>query len=244
METLEPSIPLRMRIAPYKNSIFVGVLALLLVMVFVIKLGNKTHKNEADFVSATNAFVKWEQVLDTNNDELRNLATIMKKHPELKAEYEAKLAQDFIAMQESNKAREFGSSVIQRTNQPYYSDYAKASLLVSEGKFLEALEQALYLKKQMLEDEAFWTKSQGVKNYGSGLFAFNLMRIATLYQELGMKDRELEAWSELKAFAGWNGAQKDVRIKQEGFQSLLNHFTVQDMTLLDYISAREAELTR
>lgn len=242
MDTLEPSIPLRMRLAPYKNAIFVGVIALLLVMVFVIKLGNKKHKHEADFVSATNSFVKWEQVLDSNNDELKNLATLMKRHPELKAEYEAKLAQDFIAVQESKKAREFGSKVIERTNQPYYSDYAQASLLLSEGKFEEALEQALYLKRQMLEDEAFWEKAQGVKNYGSGLFAFNLMRIATLYQELGMKDRELEAWRELKAFAGWNAPQKDARIKQEGFQSLLNHFTVQDMTLLDYISAREAEL--
>jgi len=109
MDTLEPSIPLRMRLAPYKNAIFVGVIALLLVMFFVIKLGNKKHKHEADFVSATNSFVKWEQVLDSNNDELKNLATLMKRHPELKAEYEAKLAQDFIAVQESKKAREFGS---------------------------------------------------------------------------------------------------------------------------------------
>ena len=167
----------------------------------------------------------------------------MKKHPELKAEYEAKLAQDFIAVQESKKAREFGNKVIERTNQPYYRDYAQTSLLLSEQKFEDALEQALCLKRQMLADEAFWEKGQKTKGYGSGLFAFNLMRIATLYQELGMKDRELEAWRDLKAFAGWNAPQKDVRIGQEGFQSLLHHFTVQDMTLLDYISAREAELT-
>ena len=244
MDTLEPSIPLRLRLAPYKNSIFVGVLALLLVMVFVIKLGNKKHKHEADFVSATNSFAKWEQVLDSNHDELKNLATLMKKHPELNAEYEGKLAQDFISVQESKKAREFGSKAIQRTSQPYYSDYAKGSLLLSERKFESALEQALLLKRQMLEDDAFWEKGHRVKGYGSALFAFNLMRIATLYQELGMNDRELEAWRELKAFAGWSAPQKDKRIGQEGFQSLLHHFTVQDMTLLDYISAREAELAR
>jgi len=243
MDIEEPSIPLRLRIAPYKNSIYVGVLCLLLVTVFAIKMGNKKHKNEADFVSATNAFVKWEQVLDKEHDELQNLASLMKKHPELKAEYEAKLAQTFIAIQEDKKAREFGSQVIQRTDQPYYRDYAQGSLLVSERKFAEALEMALYLKKQMLADEGFWERSQGVKSYGSGLFAFNLMRIATLYQEMGMQERELEAWNELKSYAGWSLPQKDKRIGKEGFQSLLSHFSVQDITLLDYISAREAELS-
>lgn len=242
MEIEEPSLPLSLRIAPYKNTIYVGILCLILATTFLLKIGGRKHRHEADFVSATNAFTKWEQVLDKQHDELRNLTAMMKKHPELNAQYEAALAQDFIAIQEGQQAKEYGEKVIQRTNQPYFKDYAEGSLLLSQGAYREALEKALYLKKQMLEDDAFWEKGSGAKHFGSGLFAFNLVRIATLYQELGMSERELEAWHELKAYAGFGGAQKDTRISAEGFQSLLNHFSVQDITLLDYIAAREKEL--
>lgn len=244
MDANQPSLPLSMRLAPYKNYIFIGLFCLLLIIAFSMKIGGRKHRHEADYVSATNSLVKWEEVLDKEHDELKNLTALMKKHPELEAQYDAVLAQDFIAVRESKKALEYGEKAIKRTNQPYFSDYAKGSLLVSQQNFAEGLEVALYLKKQMLADDAFWQKGNQIKYFGSGLFAFNLMRIATLYQKLDMKERELEAWHELKSYAGWETTSKDKRIGREGFQSLLSHFSVQDITLLDYIAAREVELSQ
>jgi hypothetical protein len=243
MDVENPPIPLSLRLAPYKNVFYIGAFCLLLLTFLAVKMGGKRHKNEVDFVMAANAFTKWEQALDKEHYALTNLTRLMKKHPELHAEYGAKLAQTFIAIEDELEARAFGNQVIDRTNQPYYKDYARGSLLVSERKFSKALEEALRLKNEMLGDKDFWKKSQGVKSFGSALFAFNLMRIATLFQELGSKEQELEAWKELKSYAGWEGSQKDTRVSQEGFESLLNHFSVRDMTLLDYIAAREGELS-
>lgn len=238
------SIPLKARLSSYKNYVYIGILSVLLVAVFVFKLGGRKHRNERDFVAATNAFAKWEQILDKEHEALKNLAAIMKKHPELEAQYDGDLAQNFIAMQESKGAKKYGEKAIKRTNQPYFRDYALTSLLVSEKKYSEALKRAIHLKDKMLGDEIFWKKGGKAKSFGSGLFAFNLMRIATLYQEMSMSEQELDAWKELKAYAAWDTPQKDKRIEAEGFELLLNHFSVQDITLLDYISSREKELSR
>ena len=75
MDIKTPALPFRMRLTPHKNSIYIGILCLLLVLIFAIKMGGEKQKNEADFVSATNAFVKWEEVLDKEHDELKNLST-------------------------------------------------------------------------------------------------------------------------------------------------------------------------
>lgn len=239
-------LPFSMRISSYKTNLSIGVFSLLLLIIaFGMKLGGKKGRNEADFISATHAFLKWEEVLDLEQAHLETLTNLMRKHPELNAEYEGKITQDLIAIQKGKKAKEFGSKVIERTNQPYFKDYALTSMLIGEKHFAQALEQAILLKRNMLQDDAFWEKGKGVKGFGSGLFAFNLMRIATLYQELGMGKRELEAWNELKAYGGWSGiSQKDNRISSEGFQALLSHFTVQEISLLNYISAREAAIGR
>jgi len=244
MDTDLPSLPLRLRWDKYKNVVFIALSVCVCLTALSIKLRERKKQSETDYVAATGAFDRWEQVIEKDHEGLKQLTGLIKKHPELSPKYDARLAQHFIAAEESEQAQVFGSKVLERTQQPYFQDYALASLLISERNYSEALAAALDLKEKFLNDSSFWEKSTGIKSFGSSLFAFNLLRIATLYQEIGMKVKEKEAWSELKAYAGWSGEKKDNRIPEEGFQSLLVHFTVQDITLLDYINARENELSQ
>ncbi|MDN3508534.1 MAG: hypothetical protein P0S93_00635 [Candidatus Neptunochlamydia sp.] len=206
---------------------------------FVAKLGMNKGRAEGDYVSAKAAFTKWEQVLDQRGDDFTKLKKLVKKHPELQAHYDTSIAQSLLATASPQEATPFVERTLQRTQQPYYSDYARTSLKINEERYQEALDEALSLKDKMHSDLSFWKKSKN----NSTLFAFNLMRIATLSEQLNHKESELEAWKEIKQYGGWDKEQSPTSsIEHEGFKQLLSHFSIQETTLLDYIEAREEEL--
>ncbi len=203
--------------------------------ILVAKLGTKKGRAEGDYVSATAAFTKWDQILDQKSDEFASLERLVKKYPELHAHYDAPIGQNLLAFIAPDKAAPYVERTLKRTNQPYYSDYARTSLKISEGNYAEALEEASSLREKIIEDP----KDHSV------LLAFNLMRIATLSRELNNHERELEAWREIKRYGGWEeGIRNPEIVKHEGFKELQKHFSVQETTLLDYIQAREEVLRK
>jgi len=226
----------------YKNTVYAVGLCLVFLTFFTVKKYGGGSKNAADFVVAKHAFLRWEQSLGRQGQPLKDLMCLLKRHPELQAEYQAKMAQNLIAWQEGGQAKELGMRVLERTSQPYFKEYAQCSLLIAEKQLDTALERALLLKEKMLHDDRFLGKVQGIKGCGSALFAFNLMRIATLCQEMGMGESELEAWRELKTYSGFEVLKKSSGISYEGFQSLQSHFAVGNVSLVDYISWREEQL--
>jgi hypothetical protein len=238
--TMDEEFELPMRASVDWKKIALYVLpAALIAGLLVAKLGTKKGRAEGDYVSATAAFTKWEKVLDQSGDEFAQLDKLVKKHPELHAHYDAPIGQNLLAAISPQEATPFIERTLDRTKQPYYSDYARTSLKISEGKYQEALGEAVNLKEEMLSDSAYWEKSKD----NSALFAFNLMRIATISQQLKNDETELEAWSEIKQYGGWGKDSSPSKlIGHEGFKQLLSHFSVQETTLLDYIETREEEL--
>lgn len=210
----------------------------LIIGVLVSKLGIRKAQSEKDFVSATAAFTKWSQILDKNGEELAQLERMIKKHPELHAQYDAPVGQSLLAAIAPKEASPYIERALQRTKHPYYNEYSKTSLKISEGSYKEALQEALSLKEKMVADGEYWEKLEE----SSALFAFNLMRIAILSQQIGNKEEELSAWREIISYS--SPTRKDDKIGQAGFKQLFTHFTVQETTLLDYIKAREEDLSR
>lgn len=236
----EFNLPKRILFDWKKLALYVLPVALI-AGVLVAKLGTKKGRAEGDFVSATAAFTKWDQILDQTSDEFSNLEKLVSKHPELHAHYDAPIGQNLLAAIAPKKAAPYIERTLKRTSQPYYSDYARTSLKISEGSYGEALDEARVLKEKLISDPTFWEKGKG----SSALFAFNLMRIATLSRELSNRESELKAWREIKQYGGWEkGSQKSEMIGHVGFMQLQKHFSVQETTLLDYIKTREEELSK
>ncbi|MCB1115126.1 MAG: hypothetical protein KDK71_01550 [Chlamydiia bacterium] len=207
----------------------------LLVYGLVVKFGVGKAQLEKDYVAATVSFKKWNQILDSKDKEFIQLDKLVKKHPELQSHYDASVGQGLLAALSVNEASPYIERTIKRTNRPFYADFSKATLKMSQGKYREALQDSLNLREHML--------SNIQQNDHSTLFAFNLLRIAILSQRLGAKDQELLAWQELKTHGGWAGEDQMVTpSKHAGFKQLLDHFTVQETSLLDYIQAREEDL--
>ncbi len=223
-----------------RSSLYMAFFCLLFLAFFGVRMCKKVQTNEQDFVAASCAFFNWKESLGKKHEELEHVLFFMKKHPELKAEYEARIAQDFIAFQEEEKAKEFGIRALGRGNQTYFKDYAFGSLLISEKKFKDALDGALRLKEEMLGDTLLWQRGQKL-GCGSCLFAFNLIRIATLCQELGLQDKELDTWKEIKSHLS-DASERDQRINAKEVRKVCDHFNVGSISLLDYISSRQAAL--
>ncbi len=254
-EVLEPLLSENVNIEPikisrvrtlffYRNTMYVVGLSLLLLLFFTLKIYGKRPKNGLDFIMAKHCFMQWEQSSGRQGKPLKELLCLLEKHPELQAEYQAKIAQSLIAWQEGKQAKDLGAQALKRTSQSYFKKYAECSLLLADKQLDTALELSLSLKEQMLKDSAFLGKGWEIKGCGAGLFAFNLMRIAILYQEMGMNKLELDTWEEIKEYAISKSLGKKSKVASEGFESLVRHFTVGTISLLDYISWREKQLTQ
>lgn len=211
--------------------------AVLIIGVLVSRIGTKKNQSEKDFVAATAAFTKWNHILDHESAELVQLEKAMKKHPELQACFDGAIGQSLLAATAPKEAAPFIQRSLSRAKRAYYSEYSMTSLKISQGLYKEALEEALHLKEKMASDTGYWDKIEG----SSALFAFNIMRIATLSQQLGEKQQELSAWKEIKSHIQPEG---NISPRHEGFKQLFTHFTVQETTLLDYIKTREEDLRR
>ncbi|WP_316359663.1 hypothetical protein [Candidatus Neptunichlamydia sp. REUL1] len=237
---IEIDLPRRM-LFDWKKLLVYIVPAALLAGLLITKVGTRKGGSEGEYIAATHAFVKWDQILDQNAEEFASLQRVMKKHPELHAHYDALIGQNLLSAHSPKEAEPYIGRTLKRTDQPYYSDYARTSLLISAAKYEEARQSASLLKQQMLEDTAFWKD----RNDNSALFAFNLLRIATLSEQLGDLEGEQTAWKELKHYGGWEkDAKADEKIGHAGFKQLLSHFTVQETSLLDYIASREEDLSK
>lgn len=191
------------------------------------------------------AFNEWSGSQDLT--QLKELEKSVRGHSALEAKYGTLLAQRLLGLGEVKQGEEYARAALKRAqglNTPYYSDFSKNTLLITSGKYSEALEASEKLKGAMLQDEAFWSGRDKLVRSGSVLYAYNLLRIAMLNQQLGSKEGELIAWDELVQNAGWKGVAVPSRAYDpESYALLLENFTQGDITLIDYIDQRRADLS-
>lgn len=170
--------------------------ALLIVAALIFQLVSRKQKADRDYLEAKIAYSHG-----------RDMSKLLKKHPELGGRYGAFLDQKKIAQGEKVASRMKDGS--------FYAQFAKTTETILDERFEEALKEALELKENLSVTD----------DYGKVLSAYNLLRIASLYQELGQIENEKKTWIELK---------------DANLTPLLSHIRDQEISLLDYISKRLA----
>lgn len=189
------------------------------------------------------AFQSWISSDSSGAAEWKELEKPLHRYPDLEAKFGAQIAQKLLAMGDIKKGEAYAKAVLKRAadlNTPFYSAFSNNTLAIASGKYREALAASEALKIQMLQDDAFWEGRDKIVRSGAALYAYNLLRIAMLYQRLGEKEAELQAWEELVQNAGWRGAPINPKTYDpEAYQALLENFTQGDLSLLDYIEQRK-----
>lgn len=199
--------------------------------------------NQADYLKADLTYQNWD---GSKNRALSKLQKIIQQHPELHSKYDGGIAQKLLSSSENSLANRYASAVWKRIKyiSPYHTTFSECSLLIADGKYEQALLKSKELKLALEKDEDFWLKKSELVRHGCILYAFNLLRIATLENVAGTPSGELSAWRELKESAGWLGSQYACkRYDPEAYTLIQENFQNQDISLLDYINHREVLLS-
>lgn len=234
-----------------KNAVYllVGLIALLII---VYRLSSThTIQAEKDYMQAAADFALFQKPAANGstaaNEALQSLNSIMAAHSELHAAYDGAIAQTLLNRGQPAEAKPFAQRVLNRTKSdelPYYSDFASTTLLIAEQQYAQALEKAIKLQS-MMSEQIDRTAAEPERSFGDILFAFNLLRVAMLHQQLGNKDLELQAWQKWKQYAGLDKAAKEnLKVNPQAFRSLIQQLAIGSISLPDYISHREKLLNQ
>ena len=175
--------------------VFLGLIGLLILTSRLIAW--RTLDAEKDFFEAQALFTQIEQAAATSNPSLlsanlERLQAIIERHPELKPQYEGALAQILLVNGDVSKAQLFVDDVFKRTEFDHlklYQEYTEASLLIGQGLYTDALAKAKQLKQEL---DQLGGETHPV------LYAFNLVRLGMLYQQVGQLEEEMTVWQHLQ----------------------------------------------
>lgn len=214
---------------------------MILVIALIFKFStSKNNQAESNYLLAENYFQLLTRYLQGESEgskevlvTLDKLAEITKSYPELNSRYDGLIAQLLLAMNKEKEAEPYAARTLQRTkkdNTPYHTAFSETTLLIAKGNYAEALDRAKELQKQ-LNTATETGKPNFQYNY---LFAYNLLRIAMLEQQIGTSQGEKAAWEEWLA----NFHQTQDEGLEKAFLTLNQELTEGKFSLIDYINAR------
>lgn len=164
---------------------------------------------------------------------LKNLESLVLKHPDLQAKYDGFLGQWFLNRGDLPKAQPYIARTLARTQSDhlaYYADFAKTSELIVKKDYTSALSASKDLQSKMANRSASAAEETEKNAFGDILFQLNLMRIATLSGLVGDRQSEINSWKELAASAKLNASNSD--------RSVISTFSEGKFSLDDYIKWR------
>ncbi len=233
----------------HSKSILLSFATLIVLSFILFQLTGQFSKGKkSDYLQVQKAFHAWLTKKGPDSQLLSALEKPLKSHPELEAKFGTHIAQRLLSLGEVQKAQSYAGAALKRSQEltsPYYSRFSRNTLLISQGKYPEALEEAKKLKQELEKDDDFWAGRDPFVRSGTVLYAYNLLRIASLESKLGSKEGELRAWEELMRNAGWKEAPVNLKTYDpEAYSLLAQNFTQGDISLLDFIEQRKKELSK
>jgi hypothetical protein len=225
-----------------------AALATLFVVLFCLYQlsGKVSSQRRSDFLEAQASYSAWISAVASDAELFKQLEKPLKRHPELQAKFGSLIAQHCLGLDERGAGLKYAVASLKRTRNlslPYYTQFSENSLKIVNRKFPEALAAAKNLKMQMEKDSAFWESRDKMIRSGHLLYAYNLLRIASLEREIGSKEGELAAWNELIRNAGWNGTSSQTKTYDpEAYQALARTFQDGEISLIEFVQQRQREL--
>jgi len=189
-----------------------SVIAICALIAWMVSQGSSTDYRLADAL-----FNRWN---GTSGKELVQLTKLLKRHPELHAKYDGRIAQKLLLCSEKGLAASFSQSIFKRVESafPYYAEFSRTSLLIGEKKFSAALSSAQELQKQIQSSPSY-----------KMLSSYNLLRIAILQQTLHTSPQE-----ELTAWQAFEENQDP-----ETYAQICRNFQKNDVSLKEFIQHRK-----
>ncbi|MCI5051631.1 MAG: hypothetical protein MRY21_00665 [Simkaniaceae bacterium] len=219
----------------YRKIIGLAFVGVSLILSLVIRYTMGSSKAELEFQQAQEVLNDWEKSLEADPSLLNQLGDSMKRHPELATKLGSSIAQLYLTLGLRDEASEYRKYHEEKKLQvkKAYTEFTRGTYLIADGRYDEALNETQDLRAHLNELNSVLEN----KEYGGALYAFTLLRLASLHKELQNRDEELTVWAELKTYL--NGHEEHGEVIQRDLEEFLGHFTEDKISLFDYISARE-----
>lgn len=230
----------------YKRFTIFFIPILLVVFFLVLRLTLLKGNAQQEVIAVKTSYYKWDKADSPDLAQLQEIKSFLKKRPELSPLYEGSIVQKLMANTQVSQSKPYMENILKRIGKysTFYNKFSDISVLAAEKNYEKALRKSMSLKEEMISDKTFWERQKD-HQYGSMLFAFNLLRIAMLNLALQDKDNELLSWKEFKKYAKWDQSGNEeltLDLDSKEFDKLLGHFTDQKVSLKDYIKHRESKL--
>lgn len=215
-----------------------GVIVAVFALFQVLRASGNNH-----YVATEIAYQNWVEGEEGEREAFAKLDNLLDRQSILHAKYDPLIVERLLQLGETKRAEPYANATFKRLGNetPYHTAFSKTSLLIAQKSYSAALEQAKKLKTSMEADTAFWQAQSPSVRFGSCLYAFNLLRIAMLEQEIGASQAERLAWEELEKSAGWTEAvASHPWSDHEAYALLEKNFTLEQVSLKDYIAHRKA----
>lgn len=159
-------------------------------------------------------------------------------YPETTPGKQGRIVQKSIVAAELDETHQLGEQILERisfTEWPYKA-FSKASLLIAEQNYDEALTEALHLHRRIEEDKQFLQNEHG---YGTILYAFNMLRIAALEGKLQLTSEQTNTLLRLKNFLSLKDQQNiEMLPSTMAKRRFIQHFEESRFSILNYIDSK------
>lgn len=231
------------RILPFlhkhgKTLIFVFALFFILFLITLLWQIRVNARSESEYIAAQRSFAAL-QLLPAGkehveeNADYQRLAKILERYPELASRYDGRLAQTLIRIGNVSLAMNYADRALKELSVehlPFYEEYAKTSLLMTEGREKEAYKRAVLLQKHM--EDLIKQDPQNTPGFGPVLVFLNNVRLATLLEKMQMPQDALYMWMLIN---------KEARATQDPLlQSLLQQWRIGDLSFAKYVETQKA----
>lgn len=221
----------------YKRVILYSLLGLAVVLAGVFRFVSARSSNaEQDYLNAEIDVYHLQSGGEKAEKSLLKLQQLLDQHGELHAKYDGLIAQNLLKLKNVPMAKEYASDALRRTSNEgglFYTQFSETSLLIAEGKYEEALQQA-----EQLNQKLSTAIQQGESTL---LYAYNLLRLGMLHQQLAHVKEEALCWNEmLRCLSPAETPVSPALI--QSFQLLSSHFQEGNVSLKDYIHERLGNL--
>ncbi len=232
-------------ISDHSKTLLMGSATLILLTFLLFQMTRSLSSPEGSAARAEAAFQAWSADNSGNPQLLLQLETALKKDPSLRAKFSSHIAERLLILGDLSKAAEYAKAAFSKTpslTSPYYSRFSANTLRISAGKYQEALEEAKILKIDLEQDSPFWSEQSPWVRSGSVLYAYNLLRIASLERVTGSTEGERTAWDEFVRNAKqptpekWNDPA--------AYAQLAENFQQGEISLFDFIKERQEALNK
>jgi hypothetical protein len=193
-----------------------------------------SRQRQSDFMRAAIACQSLTQSGLCDEQSLQTLKSAVEGHPVLHEKYDGLIAQLLMARQKGDEVQGYIEQSLKHHPEIAHSLYGKFvhnSVAIAQGQYSLAVTAALQLHEALI--------SQGF-DHPSGpyarLYLANMLRLASLYCELGDAQQEKIFWKNVEEYLA-HGEQKPSKA-----ESYLKVFEIGKLSLRDYIRDRQAHL--